>query len=78
MRLKFFAVPVEDAAAAEAEVNRFLAAHRVLDLEKHLVSRPGGGVWALCISYIDTNVLEGTRKERVDYREALEPVEFAR
>lgn len=41
MRVRFFAVPALAAAEAEAEVNRFLAARRVLAIDRHLVSSNG-------------------------------------
>lgn len=37
MRLAFFAVPALAAGEAAAELNRFLAGHRVLAVDRHLV-----------------------------------------
>jgi hypothetical protein len=38
MRLRFFFVPAVGSYAAEAELNRFLAAHRVSRMEKSFVA----------------------------------------
>lgn len=54
MRMKFFWVPARDSAAAEQEINAFLAAHRIVQVEKHFSpasgSHPSG--WALCAQWM--------------------------
>jgi hypothetical protein len=34
----FFYIPLQSSAAAEAELNQFIASHRVLSLQKHFVA----------------------------------------
>ena len=81
MRLRFFTVPVCDPSAAQDEVNRFLASHRVLSVDRELVSDGAGSVWALCVAYVDGEkqpvLAAAGRKGRVDYRELLPESEFA-
>ena len=45
MRFHFVAVPVHDSAAAEEELNQFMASHRVLSVERQLVLDGGRSVW---------------------------------
>lgn len=85
MRLRFFAVPVLDSTAAAAELDRFLVSHRVIDLERHLISDGPRSTWAVCVTYVDgattsTSVGKGaapkSSKRAVDYREVLSPEDF--
>ena len=83
MRQHFVTVPLYDGAAAEEELNRFLASHRVIGIERHFVADGPRSVWALCVSWVVTppreegsTPAEG-RKGRVDYRETLSAEDFA-
>ncbi len=80
MRLHFVGVPVLGGEAAEAELNRFLATHRVLSVERHLVADGGSSVWAVCVQYTP-GVAKGAAspskgKEAIDYREVLPKAQF--
>ena len=50
MRMKFFAVPASDPVQAEAELNQFLAQHRVMSLDRQLVTDRTGSFWALAVA----------------------------
>jgi superfamily II DNA helicase RecQ len=88
MRLTFARVVVEDSGPAEAELNRFLATHRVLAIERHLVADGSRTAWAVCVTYDEAGGGEvrsqpagvaaaaGAPKGRVDYRDVLSPPEF--
>ena len=91
MRLHFITIPVFESAAAEAELNRFLATHRVLGVERQLVVDGPRSAWAVCVSYADhaaaaspsvtptptANPSATARSlRRVDYRELLSPADF--
>lgn len=78
MRVKFFAVPVLTPAEAEAEVNRFLAQHRVLSIDRQLVVDPSGSCWALSVTYLEASNSPQVevKKGKVDYREILSPEAF--
>lgn len=78
MRLHFVTVPVFETAAAEDELNQFLASHRVLAVERALVNDGPRSVWAVCVSYLPAGGSAlPIKKGRVDYREVLAPPEFA-
>lgn len=82
MRLYFATIPLFGDAEAEAALNRFLAAHRVLSIDRHLVTSGSTSVWAVCISYEQGDegaTPAGTSKKasRIDYREHLSEQDFA-
>ncbi len=77
MRIRFFAAPVLDSAAAEEEINRFLSSHRVLKIETHLSESDGGAVWALAVTYLESGSSKAQpSRGRIDYREVLPSHEF--
>lgn len=81
MRLKFFVVPALDSAAAEAELDRFLARHRVIRAERHLVAQGAGTYWAICIEYLESSALRKdtpSKKGKIDYKEVMAPEDFRR
>lgn len=78
MRVKFFAVPALAPGEAEEELNRFLAAHRVLAVDRHLVSADRAAYWALCVSYLDGEATPSPLKRgKIDYKEVLSEPDFA-
>lgn len=78
MRLRFFAVPALAAAEVEADLNRFLAEHRVLAVDRQLVSANGAAYWAVCVSFLDSpGSALPARRGKIDYKEVLSAQEFA-
>ena len=84
MSLHFFAIPACDPAAAEAELNRLLAASRVLAVERHFVANGEASFWAVCVRIASApgTLPEALKAEagsarRVDYREVLNEADFA-
>lgn len=86
MRLRFFAVPVLDSADAQAELDRFLVSHRVIDVDRQLIPDGTRSTWAICVTYVDAAGSKSpsaaktsagkSSKRAVDYREVLSPEEF--
>lgn len=81
MRLKFFAVPIQNDAQATDELNAFLASHRVLSVERQLIHDGSQSFWAVCVTYSDdspaVSSTSTSKKARVDYQEVLSPTDFA-
>lgn len=78
MQLRFFTIPVIGGDEAAEELNRFLAGHRILALDRHLASDGSTSVWALCVSYetaADSRPAPAKRG-KVDYRELLDEADF--
>ena len=61
-------------------MNAFLRSHRVVDVEKHLVTSGASPVWSFCVTYLDNGLPSSasSQKPKVDYREILSEEEFAR
>lgn len=81
MQLKLFILPVKNLAAAEAEMNAFLRAHRVLAVKKEFVADGENSFWTFCVEYLESGAgaaggssLSG--RPKVDYKELLKPEEF--
>jgi len=78
MRMYFAHIPVLGDGTEVAELNRFLASHRVLSIERQLIADGPASAWAICVTYVqgDGPALP-TRRGRLDYRELLPQEEFA-
>ena len=79
MQIKIINIPLTDDGSLQTELNRFLAANRVLEVEQRFFQNDKGGCWSFCIRYIH-NMLPsehyGSSKEKVDYRKVLGEQEF--
>ena len=81
MQLRFFAIPALDPGAAEAELNRLLAAGRVAGVERQFVAAGAASFWALCVSLADSpgplpTALKAGTGRKVDYRDVLNEADF--
>ncbi len=78
MPLRFFTIPIADDGKTADELNRFLAAHSIAALEKHLVQDGVNSAWALCVTYVaGEGRPEAFRRGRIDYRDVLSEPDFA-
>lgn len=80
MQLKFFRISAGDPAADEQELNAFLRGHRILQVQRELVHEGGTPWWAVCVEYLDKAASPpggSNGKPKVDYREKLDPAQFA-
>lgn len=77
--MKFISVSVLDSGDQERELNRFLAAHRVLDVERRFIEDGGNSRWCFCINYLPAGELSPDSKprNRIDYKEQLNEADFA-
>lgn len=76
MQIKLFNVPVFGGDEAMDEMNLFLRATKVLQVENHLISDTSGTFWSFCVKYLETS--EPAKKARVDYMEVLDRESFQR
>ncbi|RDH84314.1 MAG: hypothetical protein DIZ78_12265 [endosymbiont of Escarpia spicata] len=78
MRIKCFSIPAFDSDAAEGELNRFLAAHRILGIDRQFVQDGINSSWCLCVSYQEMADRPASVKQRgkVDYKELLSERDF--
>lgn len=79
MAIAFFWIPANHPWDAQDEVNKFLASHRVLAVDRHFVANGNDSAWSVAVDYADGNshTSAAPDKSRVDYREVLDPVTFA-
>ena len=81
MSLRFFRIPVRDSHASEQELNGFLASHKILSMERHLIDEGSNSFWTICVDYSNSVLADPTRNQnlsrnRVDYKSILPPDEF--
>ncbi len=79
MKLKFFWIPAADSAAAEEELNVFLAGHRVVNVEKAFAQPDGSVGWSICVQWEPgeaTGGISGVKRSKIDYREVLDETTF--
>lgn len=79
MKLHFVTVPIHNSSAAEGELNQFLSSHRVIAVDRQLVSDGARSAWAICVTYVPGDAgtpVEASKKPRLDYRELLPAADF--
>jgi hypothetical protein len=73
MGLRFFVVPVHDSSAFEQDLNGFLARHKVVSIDRHLIDEGVNSFWAICVDYLshtpgETGHNLNLSRNRVDYK----------
>ncbi len=72
-------MPITDNGAMLAEMNRFLAGQKVLEVEQRFFQNEKGAYWSFCVRYLsgDASVFPSQmNKQKVDYKEVLNENEF--
>lgn len=80
MQIKIYTIPIIDSDAYVEEMNLFLRSHRVVDIRKELVQNEHIAYWSFCITYLlgNSSSGQGEKKERIDYKQVLDELTFAR
>ena len=77
MQIKLFTIPIGDSGVALNEMNAFLRAHKILEVENHIVSNEKGAYWTFCVRYIENNLSPASEtKLKTDYKETLDDATF--
>ena len=78
MQIKLFNVPLTDDGKAQTELNKFLAGHKVLEVEQRFFQNEKGGCWSFCVRYIQNGLVSEAPmfKGKVDYKTILSEDEF--
>ena len=76
MPIKLFSVPALDPGTGEHDVNQFCAQHRVVSIERRLVTVHDRPVWCFCVEYLlQANPAAaaggGDYRPRVDYKQSV-------
>ncbi|NQV28872.1 MAG: HRDC domain-containing protein [Rhodopirellula sp.] len=82
MRFEFFAIPALHPQEAVAELNQFLASHRVCSVTRELIADGANSYWTVCVEWTPgrgsaSASVGADRKSRIDYREVLPPDQFS-
>jgi superfamily II DNA helicase RecQ len=81
MQLRFFTIPIHAGEDAAAELNSFLAGHRILAIDRHLIADGASSAWAICVSFDEGGAaatrLAGSKRDKVDFKDVLSAPEFA-
>jgi len=74
----FFISPFGEKSVTD-ELNAFLRSHRIINVEKRLIDGERGTGWVFLIEYGSDNnkSTSNSPAHRIDYREVLNPVEYA-
>ena len=74
----FYVSPFGERTVTE-ELNTFLRSHRIVNVEKRLIDGERGTGWVFLIEYgnTDNKNTASSSSQRIDYREVLNPVEYA-
>ncbi|MBR8764236.1 hypothetical protein IX335_001463 [Porphyromonas levii] len=80
MQVQIFSIPLSDTGDLQAEMNRFLATHRVLDVEQRFSDSGSEKGWHFCVRYLPADngwgkALE-TERKKIDYRNVLSEKDF--
>jgi superfamily II DNA helicase RecQ len=82
MPYRTFFIPVRWPREAEAELNAFLAAHQIIEIERRWNDQGEQSSWCFCVEYLEhrkaptASVGAAAVRERIDYRERLSPSDF--
>lgn len=81
MALRFFTISVNDSESSEQEINQFLAGHKVVSIERHLIDVGINSFWTICVDYLvgssqQSRLQTGSARNRIDYKTILSPEEF--
>jgi len=76
--VSFFISPFSEKSVTE-ELNDFLRSHRIVNVEKRLVDSERGTGWVFLVEYANEGGKNNSSSssQRIDYREMLNPVEYA-
>lgn len=78
MKLKIFHIPALSPESAISDLNRFLAANQVAEVQKHFVPDGPNSFWSVWVS-VTQHQESGFKpgKAKVDYKEVLNETDFA-
>ena len=79
MQVKIFNIPLSDDGTYLAELNKFISANKVLEVEQQFFQNEKGACWSFCLRYIANSSSYnsfGASKTKVDYKNILSEADF--
>jgi superfamily II DNA helicase RecQ len=78
MHVRFFTISVHGGEEAAEELNRFLAAHRVVAIDRELVHDGANSAWAVSVTVVQAESRpQIPKKAAIDYKDVLSETDFA-
>ena len=78
MQIKLFTIPISDTGIFTDELNRFLRANKILEVENQLISNEKGAAWCFCVKFIETTyTTKSAEHNKTDYKNELDEETFA-
>ncbi|MCP4282812.1 MAG: hypothetical protein GY776_22810 [Alteromonas sp.] len=78
---KIFSLPTIGDEAQESALNHFLAQHKIIHVDRQIVSLGEQSYWTLCVNYqgqaTQHKVASADKKPRIDYKEVLTEAQFS-
>lgn len=76
--MTFFISPFSESSAS-SELNNFLKSHRIINVEKRLIDGERGTGWVFLVEYSDIDGTKSgyTMSAKIDWRDVLNPSQFA-
>lgn len=84
MQVRVFTVPMMCGEEENEAMNKWLKGNRVVEVDRRFCEVGGAGYWTFCITAAEgapapsAAATASSRREKVDYRNELEPAAFAR
>jgi superfamily II DNA helicase RecQ len=78
MQIKFYRIAANDPEEAAKELNGFLAAHKILTVQREFVQDGQGSFWAIAVEYLSSQPATEKKNSsrRKDYKKELPPETF--
>jgi len=83
LQYKFFVISIRNIPEAESDLNRFLRSVRVVAVHRDFVAQGENSFWCMAVEYMSAegrnlkNENASRSRPKVDYKELLEPEDFA-
>lgn len=69
MQIRIFSIPITDNGEMQAEMNRFLSASKVLEIEQRFYQNDKSAFWSFCVRYLNGNT--GSFQQQSTKQEAI-------
>ena len=77
MEIRIITLPIQPSEEQQAELNKFLRSHKLVEIRKEIVVSGGVPFWTFCVTYVPAAAnVQTSHRSQVDYRELLTEEEF--
>ena len=76
MKIKIFSLPAMGDEVVEDALNLFIAQHRIVQVDRHLIQNGADSYWSICVGYHYNKTPGRSKSSRIDYREILSADQF--